>query len=102
MFSTILSPAFRAGTVFTGLAVVVTVLAMMVWLAICFTSTISLFKFSGILQLVAGMFMVIVILSYPAGWDNSSVVTFSKALVKLMAKMCVNGSTSRKYPLEKQ
>ena len=82
MFSTILSPAFRAGTVFTGLAVVVTVLAMMVWLAICFTSTISLFKFSGILQLVAGMFMVIVILSYPAGWDNSSVVSVCGPQVK--------------------
>jgi len=74
-FPSILSPAFRAATVFTGLSVVVTVCAIIVWLAICFTSTKELFKFSGVLQLLSGVFMLIVILSYPAGWDNSHVVT---------------------------
>ena len=74
-FSSIISPAFRAATVFTGLAVVVTVCAILVWLAICFTSTAGLFKFSGVLQIISGMFMLITILSYPAGWDNTHVVS---------------------------
>lgn len=73
-FSSIISPAFRAATVFTGLSVVVTVCAIIIWLAICFTSTKDLFKFSGVLQILSGLFMLIVILSYPAGWDNSHVV----------------------------
>ena len=74
-FSSIISPAFRAATVFSGLSVVVTVAAILVWLAICFTSTAGLFKFSGVLQIISGLFMLIVILSYPAGWDNSHVVS---------------------------
>merc|ERR1712183_714377 len=74
-FSSIISPAFRAATVFTGLSVVVTVCAILIWLAICFTSTAGLFKFSGVLQIISGMFMLIVILSYPAGWDNTHVVS---------------------------
>ena len=82
MFSSILSPAFRAGTVFSGLAVVVSVLAILVWLAICFTSTVGLFKFSGTLQLLSGVFMLIVILSYPAGWDNSNVISVCGSKVK--------------------
>jgi len=74
-FSSILSPAFRAATVFTGLSVVVTLLAILVWLTICCTSTLGLFKFSGVLQLLGGVFMLIVILSYPAGWDNANVIS---------------------------
>ena len=74
-FTSIISPAFRAATVFTGLSVVVTVCAIIVWLAICFTSTKDLFKLSGVLQILSGLFMLIVILSYPAGWDNKHVMT---------------------------
>ena len=74
-FSSIISPAFRAATVFAGLSVVVTVCAIVVWLAICFASTAGLFKFSGLLQILSGLFMLIVILSYPAGWDNTHVVS---------------------------
>ena len=73
-FSSILSPAWRAATVFSGLAVLTSVLTLLAWLTICMASTLGLFRVSGSLQIISGVFMLITILSYPAGWDNSSVV----------------------------
>jgi len=32
------------------------------------------FKVGGFLQILAGLALLVAILSYPAGWDNSSVV----------------------------
>ena len=74
-FSSILSPAWRAATVFSGLAVLTSVLTLLAWLSICVASTLGLFKVSGCLQIISGVFMLITILSYPAGWDNSSVIS---------------------------
>ena len=73
-FSSILSPAWRAATVFSGLAILTSLLVLLVWLSICWASTMSLFRLSGSLQVISGVFMLITILSYPAGWDNSSVI----------------------------
>jgi len=72
-FSSILSPAFRASTVFSGLSVIVTVVSLVSWISVCCISASGLFKFSGSLQLISGVFMLIVLLSYPAGWDNFNV-----------------------------
>ena len=74
-FSSILSPAWRAATVFSGLAVLTSVLTLLAWLSICVASTLGLFKVSGCLQIISGVFMLITILSFPAGWDNSSVIS---------------------------
>lgn len=74
-FSSILSPAWRAATVFSGLAVLTSVVTLLAWLTICVASTLGLFKVSGCLQIISGVFMLITILSFPAGWDNSSVIS---------------------------
>ena len=80
-FSSILSPAFRASTVFSGLSVLITALSLLSWITVCFISSAGLFKFSGILQIISGIFMLIVLLSYPAGWDNFNVINVCGPLV---------------------
>ena len=60
---------------FSGLAVLTSVLTLLAWLSICVASTLGLFKVSGCLQIISGVFMLITVLSYPAGWDNSSVIS---------------------------
>ena len=81
-FSSILSPAWRAATVFSGLAVLTSVVTLLAWLTICVASTLGLFKVSGCLQIISGVFMLITILSFPAGWDNSSVISVCGPEVK--------------------
>lgn len=73
-FSSLLSPAFRAATVFTGLSVLGTLLALLAWLLFCFCRSSEVFKTCGCLQILSGVFLLVAILSFPAGWDNSAVV----------------------------
>ena len=84
-FSSILSPAFRASTVFSGLSVIVTVVSLVSWISVCCITASGLFKFSGSLQLISGVFMLIVLLSYPAGWDNFNVSNICGSGVNLIS-----------------
>ena len=70
---------------FSGLAVLTSVLTLLAWLTICLASTLGLFRVPGCLQIISGVFMLITILSYPAGWDNSSVVNVCGPKVCLLS-----------------
>jgi len=72
-FSTLLSPAARAATVFTGLAVVAAVLAVLAFLLFTMCRSADVFKVCGALQLSSGVFLAVGGLSFPAGWDSPKV-----------------------------
>lgn len=72
-FGTIISPAFRAATVFVGLAVIVGVLSVISLLLFCFMKSGTVFEVCGVMQLLTGICMSIGILCFPAGWDNDRV-----------------------------
>jgi len=73
-FSSLLSPAFKAATVFTGLSVLGTLAPILATMGLCFCRSSEVFKMCGFLQILAGIFLLVAVLSYPAGWDNHSVV----------------------------
>lgn len=72
-FASILSPAFRASTVFIGLAVLVSILAVVAFLLFCFVKSHSVFEICGTMQFLEGICLGIGILCFPAGWDNDHV-----------------------------
>jgi len=72
-FSTILSPAFRAATVFTGLAVIIIILCIIAFVLFFMCRSSDVFKICGAMQLLSGLCLAIGILSFPAGWDNDEV-----------------------------
>jgi len=72
-FASILSPAFRAATVFVGLAVIVGILSVIALLLFCFMKSGTVFEVCGVMQLLTGICMSIGILCFPAGWDNDHV-----------------------------
>ena len=53
-FGSILSPAFRASTVFVGLSVIVAVLCVVAFLLFCFMRANSVFELCGTMQFLAG------------------------------------------------
>jgi len=72
-FSTILSPAFRAATVFVGLAVITIVLCILALVLFFMCSSSDVFKICGSMQLLSGVCLAIGLVSYPAGWDHPEV-----------------------------
>merc|ERR1711997_1002912 len=72
-FASIKSPAFRAATVFVGLAVIVGILSVVALLLFCFMKSGTVFEVCGVMQLLTGICMSIGILCFPAGWDNDHV-----------------------------
>jgi len=72
-FSTILSPGFRAATVFVGLAVITIILCILALVLFFMCSASDVFKICGCMQFLSGVCLCIGILSYPAGWDNQEV-----------------------------
>ncbi len=53
-FASILSPAFRASTVFVGLAVIVSVLCLVTFMLFCFVKNQSVFEICGTMQFLTG------------------------------------------------
>eukprot|EP00095_Tigriopus_kingsejongensis_P008767 maker-scaffold151_size306168-snap-gene-1.6 protein:Tk08767 transcript:maker-scaffold151_size306168-snap-gene-1.6-mRNA-1 annotation:"lipoma hmgic fusion partner-like 3 protein" len=72
-FSSILSPAFRAATVFVGLSVIVILMCVLAFILFCFMKSNSVFEICGTMQFLSGICMAIGILAFPAGWDNDHV-----------------------------
>jgi len=72
-FSTILSPAFRAATVFTGLAAIIIIFCIIAFVLFFMCRSSDVFKICGTMQLLSGLCLAIGILSFPAGWDNEEV-----------------------------
>jgi len=73
-FSSFLSPAFRSATVFTALSLLSTCITVLVWPAFCFSRSSPVFKMCGVMQILSGLFLLVGLLCFPAGWDNASVV----------------------------
>jgi len=72
-FSSILSQAFRASTVFVGIAVLFSILCVVAMLLFCVMKDRSVFEICSIFQALQGVSMVIGILCFPAGWDHEQV-----------------------------
>jgi hypothetical protein len=72
-FSSILSPAFQAATVFVGLSVIIIVLCIVALILFFMCNSSDVFKICGSMQLLSGLCLAVGILSYPAGWDNEEV-----------------------------
>lgn len=72
-FSSILSPAFRAASVFVGLSVIIIVLCIVALILFFMCNSSDVFKICGSMQLLSGLCLAVGILSYPAGWDNEEV-----------------------------
>ncbi len=53
-FSSILSPAFRASTIFVGLSVIVAVLCVVAFFLFCFMKSNSVFELCGTMQTLEG------------------------------------------------
>lgn len=72
-FASILSPAFRAATVFVGLSVMVSVLCVLSLILFCCVKSHSVFEICGTMQMLSGICMTVGVLCFPAGWDNDNV-----------------------------
>merc|ERR1711892_272631 len=72
-FGTILSPAFRAATVFTGLACIIAILCVVAFVLFFMCRSSDVFKICGTMEFLSGLCLGIGILSFPAGWDNEEV-----------------------------
>lgn len=72
-FASILSPAFRAATVFVGISVIVALLTVLAMLLFCCVKSHSVFEICGTMQMLSGICMTIGVLCFPAGWDNDHV-----------------------------
>ena len=53
-FASILSPAFRAATVFVGISVIVAVLTVMAMILFCCIKSHSVFEICGTMQMLSG------------------------------------------------
>merc|ERR1712014_269296 len=72
-FGTILSPAFRAATVFVGIAVIISILCIISFILFFMCRSSDVFKICGSMQFMSGLSLLIGLLSFPAGWDNDEV-----------------------------
>lgn len=72
-FSTLLSPASRAATVFTGLSVIAAVLTVLAFVLFTMCRSADVFKICGALQICSGLFLAVGGLSFPAGWNSPRV-----------------------------
>ncbi|XP_037092222.1 LHFPL tetraspan subfamily member 3 protein-like [Pollicipes pollicipes] len=82
--STNISPAFRAATVFVGLAVVVALLTIICFIMFCFLHANTVFRLCAWMQLLSGVCLLLAVLVFPAGWD-----------APLLREVC--GPTADKY-----
>merc|ERR1719367_890954 len=65
--------AFRASTVFVGIAILFSILCVVAMLLFCVMKDRSVFEICSIFQALQGVSMVIGILCFPAGWDHEQV-----------------------------
>jgi len=72
-FETILSPAFRAATLFIGLAVIISLLCVVALVLFFMCRSSDVFKICGTMQFLSGICLAIGLLSFPAGWANDEV-----------------------------
>jgi len=72
-FSSLLSPAARAATVFTGLSVITSSMTVIAFFLFVMCSSADVFRLCGSLQLSSGVFLAVGGLSFPAGWDSPKV-----------------------------
>ncbi|CAG0881193.1 unnamed protein product [Darwinula stevensoni] len=72
-FASILSPAFRAATVFTGLSVLITFLCICAMLLFFFVRSSTVFHICGWMQVFSGACLAVGVLSFPAGWDAAEI-----------------------------
>jgi hypothetical protein len=72
-FSSIISPAFRAATVFTGLAVFITFFTVLAMLLFFCLHSSTVFHICGWTQLFTAACLLIGVLCFPAGWDAPEV-----------------------------
>jgi len=72
-FGTILSPAFRAATVFVGISVIISIICIISFVLFFMCRSSDVFKICGSLQFLSGLSLLIGLLSFPAGWDNDEV-----------------------------
>eukprot|EP00093_Oithona_nana_P006676 06676.XXX_266151_268151_1 [CDS] Oithona nana genome sequencing. len=72
-FSSILSPAFRAATVFVGISVLLSILTIVSMLFFCIFKDQAVFELCSVAQALQAISMVVGILCFPAGWDNEDV-----------------------------
>lgn len=85
-FDTILNDSFRACTFFVGVSALLMLIVMAALLLFfCFKKT-AVFVFSGILQFISAVFMLVACIIYPSGWGHAEVLT-------------ICGSTSGEYKL---
>ena len=70
-FSTIISPAFRAATVFVGASVILILICVCSFALFCFLPSSTVFHICGWIQAANGTSLLIGILIFPAGWDSS-------------------------------
>ena len=61
-FSSILSPAFRASTVFVGLAVLMSILCLVALLLFCFMKDQSVYEICATIQALQGMYCTVVVI----------------------------------------
>ncbi|XP_076468753.1 LHFPL tetraspan subfamily member 3 protein-like [Babylonia areolata] len=74
-FNSILNDPFRASTFFVGVsALLMLIVVAALLLFFCFKKT-AVFIFSGILQVLSCIFMLLACIIYPAGWDHKEVET---------------------------
>ncbi len=58
-FASILSPAFRASTVFVGLSVIVILLCVLAFVLFCFMKPNSVYELCGTMQFLAGTYLLL-------------------------------------------
>ncbi|CAG0879545.1 unnamed protein product [Cyprideis torosa] len=72
-FATIITPAFRAATVFTGIGVAISFLCLAAMLLFFFVNAATVFHICAWMQLFAGICVLVGVLCFPAGWDAPEV-----------------------------
>ena len=72
-FASIVTPAFRAATVFTGIAVAIAFICLVGMLFFLFMTPVTVFQICGWMQLFSGVCLLVGVLCFPAGWDAPEV-----------------------------
>ncbi|KAK2142126.1 hypothetical protein LSH36_994g00031 [Paralvinella palmiformis] len=72
-FSTIISDAFKAATVFVGISVIIILLCVLALLLFLFIKASSAYLTCGLLQLFSGICLMLGCIIYPAGWDHEDI-----------------------------
>ncbi|KAL0279230.1 UNVERIFIED_CONTAM: hypothetical protein PYX00_000837 [Menopon gallinae] len=72
-FSGIVHVAFKAATVFVGLSAVISLVTICTMLLFFFFASTTVFYICGWLQLLSALFLIVGVLTYPAGWDAPEV-----------------------------